>query len=67
SNGSGSMSNLDHALDDFAKHIFDNPVIKPSSYQVSQVTEWVSWPLLWIFLWSIMGLEWVLYRALGGK
>ncbi|NBV05314.1 MAG: hypothetical protein EBS08_06600, partial [Cytophagia bacterium] len=32
SNGSGSMSNLDHALDDFAKHIFDNPVIKPSSY-----------------------------------
>jgi hypothetical protein len=67
SNGSGSMSNLDHAVDDFAKHIFDNPVIKPSSYQVSQVTEWVSWPLLWIFLWSIMGLEWVLYRALGGK
>ena len=67
SNASRSMSNLDHAVDDFAKHIFDNPVIKPSSYQVSQVTEWVSWPLLWIFLWSIMGFEWVLYRALGGK
>ncbi|MFM7700706.1 MAG: hypothetical protein ACKO7V_07960, partial [Bacteroidota bacterium] len=58
---------LSDAVEDFAKHILENPVIKPSSYQVTQLTEWSSWPLLWIILWSFMGLEWLLYRALGGK
>lgn len=60
-------TDLSDAVEDFAKHILENPVIKPSSYQVTHLTEWSSWPLLWIILWSLLGLEWLLYRALGGK
>lgn len=60
-------SSLTEAADDFAKHILQNPFIKPSSYQVTLLTEWVSWPVLWVILWGFMGIEWLLYRALGGK
>ncbi len=66
-NDTRSSLTLAVVVDDFVKHIRENQDIKPSSYQVSQLTEWLSWPLLWIILWSLLGVEWLLYRALGGK
>jgi hypothetical protein len=66
-NGNSLSLTLDHAVAVFAGHIRENPAIKPTSYQVTRLTEWLAWPLLWVFLWVILGTEWLVYRALGGK
>lgn len=67
SNDRNPSTTLDGAVSDFAKHIQENPLIKPISYQMTGLTEWLSWPILWVILWGLLGIEWLLYRALGGK
>jgi hypothetical protein len=64
--GSGSIATHEIATN-FAKHIRANPAIKPLSYQVTNLTEWLSWPSIWVLLGVLLGVEWVFFRALGGK